>query len=194
MFYLRALWFLKKASRIRIRQGTLEIAIGEIIWSIWGCYQTICSSPTHECLMKFWSLTIYNYTIHRSDITPHHDLITELDLDGHFKEPYEMSIALGARPLVNRLKAACAYMYRHIIYNIRRYILYIYIFLIICNIVDYDIKQPINQTKWTTFYRITRGFLGAFSLGAACQQVTRTPHDNCPTWDFHLSYMLRLAK
>ena len=36
-------------------------------------------APSHECKMNF-SLTIYKYTLHRSDFAFNHDLITELDL------------------------------------------------------------------------------------------------------------------
>ena len=34
-------------------------------------------------------------------------------LDGHVKEPYEISMALGARPQVQLLQYACTYMCRH---------------------------------------------------------------------------------
>ena len=55
-------------------------------------------------------------------------------LDGHVKEPYEMSMALGARPKVQLLlQSACTSLCRHI-YN--------------WNIVACDVKQPISLTQF----------------------------------------------
>ena len=55
-------------------------------------------------------------------------------LDGHVKEPYEMSMALGARPLVLLLQYACTSMCCHI-YD--------------WNIVNCDVKQPIQLNNST---------------------------------------------
>ena len=54
-------------------------------------------------------------------------------LDGHVKEPYKISMALGARPKVQLLlQSACTSMCRHI-YD--------------WNIVDCDVKQPLHLTS-----------------------------------------------
>ena len=61
-------------------------------------------------------------------------------LDGHVKEPYEMSIALGARPYVQLLlQSACTSMYRHK-YNLK--------------IVACDVKQPISLTFLMNLVRL----------------------------------------
>ena len=60
-------------------------------------------------------------------------------LDGHVKEPYEMSMALEARPQVQLLlQSACTSMCRHI-YDL--------------NIVKCDVKQP-NSLTHSIFFSV----------------------------------------
>ena len=75
LFILRAT---RPAFRAVIRQGTLEIVIEEVLWSIRGSYQIIRSSY----LKKWHSVARPNTmtNIHRSDFIPIRDLFTELDL------------------------------------------------------------------------------------------------------------------
>ena len=73
------------ASRTGIRQGTIEIVIEKVLWSIRGSYQTIWSSPLIN--VKWHSVTRpYTMTTHYwSDFIPSCDLITELDLLPNFE-------------------------------------------------------------------------------------------------------------
>ena len=81
MFYSEGYTTFKKASRTGIRHGTLDIVIGEVLWSILrGSYKTICSSPLTNA--KWHSVAWPNTmtTLHRSDFIPIRDLYTELGL------------------------------------------------------------------------------------------------------------------
>ena len=40
--------------------------------------------PSPECYTTFWRLTIYNDTLHRPDITPIFDPVTDVDLITEF--------------------------------------------------------------------------------------------------------------
>ena len=61
MFYPEGDTTFKKASRTGIRQGTLEIVIEEVLWSILGSYQTIWSFPLTN--VKWHSVTwLYTMT------------------------------------------------------------------------------------------------------------------------------------
>ena len=64
-------------------------------------------------------------------------------LDGHVKEPYIMSMVLGARPYkVQRLlQSACTSMCHHIVYD--------------WNIVDCDVGQPIRFTSFISLQMVT---------------------------------------
>ena len=69
MFYPEGDATFKYASRTGIRQGTLEIIIEEVLWSIRGSYQTIWSFPLTN--VKWHSVTWqYTTTPYWSDFVP----------------------------------------------------------------------------------------------------------------------------
>ena len=49
-----------------------------------GILSNNMKSPSPECNMTFWRMTIYSNTLHWSDITPIFETITDLDLITEF--------------------------------------------------------------------------------------------------------------
>ena len=65
--------------RTEICQGTFEIVLQTVLWSIWGSNQNVIKYPSLNCYMAIWDMIIYSDTLNWSDITPICELITKLD-------------------------------------------------------------------------------------------------------------------
>ena len=77
MFYYEGNANFQNDPRTGIRLGTIEIVIEEVDT---GNVLKNIKFLFHQCIMTFWSFTIYTGTLHRPDFTLHHGLNTELKL------------------------------------------------------------------------------------------------------------------
>ena len=114
-----------KASRSGIRQGTLEIVIQEVLWSIWGCYQTIWSFPLtnvkwhsvtwpYTMTTPYWSDFVPNSTLYRILSCFHRSFATGVACrQGTLTPPDTWSRTLGT--------FRCFYLLRPILFRTCRY-------------------------------------------------------------------------
>ena len=159
-----------------MRQGTLDIVIEEVLWSIRGSYQTNMKFPSHKCLMTFYVLIIYN------DNPLLIRLCTELDLLPNF-ECIQYNIcdgcgmptgdAYSSGHLVPSLwDLHMLYLLRPILFRTCRYFSSDYALRISLGTIDF--ASYFSMLLYNTFVKL----LKYLSLFAICCQIfifSRTP-------------------